>query len=131
MKKSNKNLSLGMSMGMCIGISLGMVFGQILFDNIGVGMCIGLAIGMSFGMAIGAWKDQQINAAIQENGWEIQEIRPIDGTDSYSIILTDSKGTEKTVEVSATLMEAQAFCIGDTVLEKEDGSLEQVSENED
>lgn len=132
MKKTNKNMILGIGLGMCLGIALGSSVGETLFNgNIAGGMSIGISFGLIIGAIIGLAKDKEINKQILEKGYTIKKIEENKDMKEYKITIVSNSKEEVIIDVSKGIMEIEQFSIGDIVFLDEDGQIEQAFDKED
>lgn len=131
MKKTHKNMTLGMSIGMCFGVAMGCTWGESIFGNPGTGLAMGIGIGMLIGMAIGAAKDNAVNRQLEEQGYTIKDIQPFSKNKEYSVLIVNWKGDEQTVLVSKGQLEAETLSVGDIVYLDKDGNLEQAYDDDE
>ncbi len=124
MKKSSKHTAIGMSVGMCLGCGLGLCFGMTLFDNIAMGLPIGMMAGMGIGMAVGSAKDAAVNKQLEEKGYTVKSVTKQDGSDKYTVVISDKNGAEQSVTVDKDTMTAEQFKAGDAVYLDENNMLE-------
>ena len=126
MKKTNKNMNMGLALGMCFGVSIGSALGLTLFDgNIAMGTSIGLSLGMAIGVLIGSAKDKEVNKQLEEKGYTITAI------DDCKVTLVNINGEELVVDVPKGTMETEKFAVGDVVFMDEDGDIEQAFDEDD
>ncbi len=118
MKKTNKNMGLGMAYGSCIGLIVGALIG-----SFGIPLC--LLAGMLIGLAIGKRKDDAVNEQVIEKSYKIQTIDLNEKFADYDVTVTDKKGNKKSTSVSAKKMKQEQFKIGDIVFMDDKGNIEQ------
>lgn len=123
MKKTNKNASLGMALGLCFGAAIGTA----VFKNI----ALGISVGMMLGLVLGAAKDNEVNRQLEQQGYTVQEITADSQNKEYSITIVSKTGVKTTVVVPKSVMDEEAFEVGDAVFLTQDGSLEQAYDKDE
>lgn len=131
MKKTHKNMTMGISLGMCFGVFIGCSLGQTIFGNMSIGISLGIGVGMCVGMAIGSVKDAEINDQLQSQAYTIKNILPQESDDGYIVLIVNKNGDETFINVTVGEMETEEFCVGDFVFLDEDGRIEQALDKDD
>lgn len=129
MKKTDKNMNSSMGMYMCFGVAIGTSLGVVL-DNIAYGVAIGISLGAAVGAIIGSKKDRAVNEQVEEKGYTIKEINPIENNE-YNIVIEDKSGDMKAVLIPGGIMETELFSVGDIVYLDDEGMIEQVYDNDE
>ena len=100
MKKTNKNMKVGISLGMCFGVAIGTTWGESVSGSSGMGLALGLCAGMLIGMGLGAIKDNAVNKQLEEQFYIIKDIKNSPETNGFSVLIVNKRGEEQTVIVS-------------------------------
>ncbi len=124
MKKTTKNVGIGIALGMCFGTAIGSAIE-------GFGIPMGICFGMLIGLVIGAHKDEIVNKQVAEKGYKIKAIEKNEVSNEYGITLVDNQGNEQMVSIASGTMETELFKVGDIVFIDEDGDIEQAFDEDE